>query len=82
MKTCENCGNSYDKAFSVKMGGEEHFFDSFECAINKMAPRCAHCETAVIGHGVEAENQIFCCAHCAKHHGHFLVDRPTQEKMD
>ena len=39
MGTCEVCGNSYDKAFSVSVaGGEAHTFDSFECAIQKLAP--------------------------------------------
>ncbi|MEN0057207.1 MAG: hypothetical protein AAGB31_00095 [Bdellovibrio sp.] len=66
MDTCENCGNAYDKAFKVKLAGKEHTFDSFECAINKLAPRCEHCDTRIIGHGVEARGMIFCCAHCAK----------------
>jgi hypothetical protein len=44
-------------------------FDSFECAIQAMAPHCAHCECRVIGHGVEAKGSIFCCAHSAKHEG-------------
>ncbi|AGH95399.1 hypothetical protein [Pseudobdellovibrio exovorus] len=82
MRECANCGNKYDKAFSIKMNGQEQFFDSFECAINTLAPRCEHCETRIIGHGVEAEGSIYCCAHCAKHKGHFLVDRPPQEKLD
>jgi cytochrome P450 len=44
-------------------------FDSFECAIHAMAPRCAHCDCRVVGHGIEAGNKIYCCAHCAKHEG-------------
>jgi hypothetical protein len=44
-------------------------FDSFECAIHAMAPRCAHCECMVIGHGVETADAIYCCAPCAKHEG-------------
>jgi nitrite reductase/ring-hydroxylating ferredoxin subunit len=42
-------------------------FDSFECAIHAMAPRCAHCQCHVIGHGIEAGGAIYCSAHCAKH---------------
>lgn len=76
METCENCGNSYDKAFSVRLNGKEHIFDCFECAINKLAPVCAHCHTRIIGHGVEAGNRIFCCGHCA-HQSNFaqITDR-------
>jgi hypothetical protein len=63
--TCEVCGNQYDKAFQVMMQGKTHAFDSFECAIEALAPRCAHCNCRVIGHGVEQGGTIFCCANCA-----------------
>ncbi len=69
MARCETCGNDYDKAFEIVRDGERHVFDSFECAIEAMAPRCAHCGTRVIGHGVEAGGEVFCCVHCAKHEG-------------
>ena len=62
---CESCGNQYDKAFKVVMDSKEYTFDSFECAISALAPRCEHCKTRVIGHGVEVEGHMFCCAHCA-----------------
>jgi len=76
MAVCEVCGNDYDKAFVVSAGGEEHTFDSFECAIHALAPECPHCHCRVVGHGVEADGQIFCCAHCAEHAGAFgLKDR-------
>lgn len=65
MKTCETCGNSYEKAFEIVMGEQSYFFDCFECAVHKLAPRCKRCECTVIGHGVETGGQIFCCAHCA-----------------
>ena len=67
--TCEICGNQYDKAFEVRLDGAQHVFDSFECAIQALAPSCAHCRCRVIGHGVEQEGKIFCCAHCAKSEG-------------
>ena len=44
-------------------------FDSFECAIHKLAPICAHCGCKVIGHGVEAKENIYCCAFCAGQEG-------------
>jgi Rieske Fe-S protein len=69
MARCDVCGNDYDKAFQVTQGGKSMTFDSFECAIQAMAPKCAHCGCRVIGHGVEADTKIFCCAHCAKHAG-------------
>jgi Rieske Fe-S protein len=66
---CDVCGNDYDKAFQLTMAGKTGTFDSFECAIHAMAPRCAHCGCAVIGHGAEAGGRMFCCAHCARHAG-------------
>jgi hypothetical protein len=68
---CETCGNDYDKAFTVLVQGDMtgRTFDSFECAIHAMAPTCAHCGCRVIGHGVEAQTAIYCCAHCARKEG-------------
>lgn len=66
---CENCGNEYDKAFQVISGGKEHVFDSFECAINVLAPTCTNCGTRILGHGVESSGRMFCCAHCAEVQG-------------
>jgi hypothetical protein len=69
MAVCEVCGNDYDKAFDVIRAGESHTFDSFECAINALAPSCEHCGTRIIGHGVEADGSIYCCANCASEAG-------------
>jgi Rieske Fe-S protein len=67
MAICEVCGNDYDKGFELKLPGEARprVFDSFECAIHAVAPSCSHCGCRVIGHGVESNGSIFCCAHCA-----------------
>ena len=69
MAKCDMCGNEYDKAFTVRQGGREHTFDSFECAIHMLAPTCAHCQCRIIGHGVEAAGKMYCCASCAKEAG-------------
>jgi nitrite reductase/ring-hydroxylating ferredoxin subunit len=66
MARCEVCGNDYDKSFEVTLDGDVHTFDSFECAIHALAPKCHHCGCQIIGHGVEAGEAIFCCAHCAE----------------
>ena len=70
MGTCEQCGNNYDKTFTVMMAdGAEHTFDSFECAIEKLAPRCDQCNCRILGHGLEAAARYFCCHHCAERAG-------------
>ena len=68
-KACEVCGNTYEHTFQLTMDGQTHTFDSFECAIHKLAPRCEHCRCAVVGHGVETGGKVFCCAHCARNMG-------------
>lgn len=76
MAKCEVCGNEYDKSFEVVAAGKRHVFDSFECAIHRLAPVCAHCGCKVVGHGVEAGHGFFCCASCARMAGeHGLRDR-------
>ena len=77
MGTCEVCGNEYDKAFEIRINGQRHTFDSFECAIQTLAPICKHCSCRIIGHGVEVGDQMFCYAHCAKSAGltHAVQDR-------
>ncbi len=73
MSTCDLCGNDYDKAFRVTLSdGTEATFDSFECAIHRLAPTCGHCGCRIVGHGVESDGNMFCCAHCARESG--IVD--------
>ena len=69
MAACEVCGNEYYLSFQVIAAGQTHTFDSFECAIHRLAPVCDHCGCKIVGHGVEDDGRIYCCAHCAKHAG-------------
>jgi hypothetical protein len=69
LATCEVCGNEYDKTLDVTYRGETHTFDSFECAIHALAPACDRCGCRIVGHGVEADGRMFCCAHCAQQEG-------------
>lgn len=68
MGTCVVCGNDYDKSFEVRVAGSSDalVFDSFECAIHRLAPECQHCGCRVIGHGVEVDGRMYCCANCAR----------------
>jgi hypothetical protein len=76
MAICDMCGNNYDDTFDVVMDGERHTFDCFECAIHALAPTCPHCSCRIIGHGVQHNSVIYCCAHCAEQEGvDGLVDR-------
>ncbi|MCW5892411.1 MAG: SRPBCC family protein [bacterium] len=66
---CMTCGNTYEDAFTVTLGGRSYVFDSFECALHRLAPSCAHCGCRILGHGVSADGALFCCAHCARRSG-------------
>ena len=68
-ETCEVCGNHYDKSFQVILGGVAHTFDSFECAVHRLAPECAHCGCRILGHGIESSGTFYCCANCARQSG-------------
>ena len=76
MAKCNCCGNEYDRAFTVTLhDGTSGSFDSFECAISKMAPKCAQCGCRIIGHGREtADDRTFCCGACAEMAGAKLED--------
>ncbi|GAA3934877.1 hypothetical protein GCM10023085_15350 [Actinomadura viridis] len=70
MARCEVCGNDYDHAFTViSADGVSHVFDSVECAAHSIAPTCDHCGCRVLGHGVESDGRVFCCASCAREVG-------------
>jgi hypothetical protein len=76
MAKCDLCGNEYDKTFQIIQGDKRMTFDSFECAIHVVAPTCAHCQCRILGHGVEADGEMCCCASCARHSGkQGLADR-------
>ncbi|MFW6060875.1 MAG: hypothetical protein ACODAQ_11900 [Phycisphaeraceae bacterium] len=77
MGICEQCGNDYDKTFTLTLhDGSEHTFDSIECAAERIAPRCENCGVRILGHGLEGEGHYFCCHSCAEKVGYpTLKDR-------
>jgi hypothetical protein len=83
MAKCEVCGNEYQRSFEVIAADGHHTFDSFECAIHKLAPLCAHCGCRIVGHGMEADSKFYCCAHCAHAQGVTNVrDNANHQKPD
>lgn len=81
MAKCEVCGNDYYLSFEVITAGNRHVFDCFECAVHRLAPVCAHCGCRIIGHGIEANKNFYCCSHCvnemeiAETRGHILTSQ-------
>jgi hypothetical protein len=81
MANCYSCGNDYEDTFRVVTKDHTYDFDSFECAIHALAPSCSHCGCRILGHGVQFDETMFCCVHCASEagvtgladHGHTTV---------
>lgn len=69
MAVCQVCGNDYHAAMQITAATGSGTFDSFECAIHALAPRCTHCGCRILGHGVEVEDAMYCCGTCAGHAG-------------
>jgi hypothetical protein len=69
IRVCEVCGNDYDRPLEIRLDGQSHVFDCFECAIHALAPTCAHCGCRIIGHGMQDHEAMYCCAHCAEASG-------------
>ncbi len=64
---CDTCGNEYDKAIEVVIAGRPHRFDSLECAVEALAPRCVQCNVRVIDHSqLGASVAHYCYAHSAE----------------
>jgi hypothetical protein len=69
MTRCDTCGNEYERSLEVTLDGQAYTFDCFECAIHKLAPSCGTCGCRILGHGVQSDDQMFCCAHCSRQGG-------------
>lgn len=63
--SCEVCGKSQDHYLEVHLGGEKHVFDSFECAIRGLTPRCTLCGCMLLGPGVQVGDRLYCSHVCA-----------------
>lgn len=81
MKQCEVCGNKYDNPLEIRVEGVSHWFDCFECATHRLAPECTQCGVKILGHGVQAEGQYFCGAHCARSRGYKEIVDHTERPV-
>lgn len=82
MERCDVCGNVYAHTFRVICAdGREGVFDCMECAIERIAPRCPHCDCRVIGKGIASADVIFCSEHCARAASSDAVDEASKESF-
>jgi hypothetical protein len=67
MGRCVVCGTDEVSGFTIETAtGLRLAFDSFECAIDRLAPRCAYCGVRIVGHGYRANGSLYCGGHCAE----------------
>jgi len=65
MGLCIVCGNESPRSFDVMYNGGILTFDTFQCAIHRLAPACGRCDCLILGHAVEGEDGVaYCCASC------------------
>jgi len=70
MDCCVVCGHSSDLCFTVvTANGRRYVLDSLECAIDRLAPRCASCGVRIIGHATVVGTSLFCGVHCSRFMG-------------
>lgn len=70
---CINCGLNIEKDYILFINGKEFIFDSFECAINFVAPRCAHCNSVIVSREIRHSDEIFCSASCSEEANHSSI---------
>ena len=64
-QSCEVCGNDMAKCFEIRLGGNTHVFDSFECAMRALTPRCGYCGCHLVGDAIVLGNTVYCSYECA-----------------
>lgn len=79
---CEVCGNNQTQCFEVRLGGEQHIFDSFECAMRALSPHCGYCNCKIRGHSIVFGDTIYCSYQCANDDagGHYEERRKLKEQ--
>jgi len=81
-RRCSKCGNESERVFRVTSHeGTVWTFDSFECAISTLAPRCGRCGSTILGHPLVRGSVCFCCDHCARGAASDAVDEASDESF-
>lgn len=70
---CVNCGVDIEKDYILFINGTEFTFDSFECALNFVAPRCTNCNSIVMGKGIRRDGDVYCSKSCSQQISHAQI---------
>jgi hypothetical protein len=63
---CEVCGNPISGGVRLIADGMTHVFDSFQCAIHRLAPECEYCGCKVLGRPTVVGRSAYCDEWCAQ----------------
>lgn len=66
MAKCATCGAEVSRAFQITAHGDTSVFDSFACAIDRLAPHCPTCGCVILGHGFLRDSELYCSVGCAE----------------
>jgi hypothetical protein len=61
---CEVCGFATRSGIRIIAGGVTHLFDSYQCAIHRLAPECEHCGCRILGRPLEVQQRPYCSPEC------------------
>jgi hypothetical protein len=74
--SCDLCCRESNNFFEIRIARKRYVFDSFQCAIQLLAPVCAHCGKRIVGHGVEVHALTFCCTSCGAQSKSDAITKP------
>lgn len=66
MTRCATCNREIDGSWQLSFYGGTLVFDSFECALQRLAGLCRSCGCPVLGHGFPTEVGLYCSAACCE----------------
>lgn len=66
MMNCEVCGHEMSKLIMISWNGQKKSVDSFECAVQALAPRCDYCQQPVMNSSIQGNPPFYCCDACAQ----------------
>jgi hypothetical protein len=61
---CEVCGHATRHGIRIVADGITHVFDSYQCAIHRMAAECEYCGCRILGRPVELHQRSYCSQEC------------------
>ena len=72
---CDVCNSELKTAIKVHYKNKYYHFDTIQCLITKLSPRCITCNCIIFGKQILSDNFIFCSNECFEKHDGILYER-------